>query len=298
MSFVESGRRRIALALVGAGLFMFSAMPSFSDFSKDASDNYFASLKKDFDKLVANHALKNPRAGSVNGVFVMSLKKHQPIAYLARVNAKGMVLNEVIRGEVPKKKVNRKIGDEAWYSFVMKNQKPFYGFVEDNGRYYLVWADAITAKKKTAFVIGSKIDIWDCFHKLSNDIPQAFLVKIGAKSLYSNKWKTGVTSQEEPLEVPGVDKISLVTEKPAAAARAAETLAASVQRDTSALAAVPAGQSSSLGSASEKPVQPHKHRIIVILISIVVVILLIFLIFRLYAWLNNKFLMRSINKPD
>lgn len=299
---LEEIQLRRSIALVLAAICLFSiALPTASEPVKEASDGYFAVLKKDFDKLAALPSIKNPRTGPVNGVFVSALKKHQTVSYLARVNSKGIVVNEVIRGEVPNRKVHRKLGDAEWYSFVVKNHKPYCGFTEDNGRYYLVWSDAVLLKKRVAFVIGSRIDIWDCFRKLSNETQLAFLVRIGAKSLYSNKWKTESSFLEEKLEVPGADNVTLLTEKAPVAAKVAETLATSVTRDTS--AAGSSGQSVSItrNSASvtaANKANPSKHRTLFIVLAIVAVVLLAFLIFRFYVWLNHQFLMRSINKPD
>jgi hypothetical protein len=278
------------------------ALPTLPEPIKEASDSYFAVLKKDFDRLATLPFIKNPRTGPANGVFVSALKKHQTVSYLARVNSKGIVVNEVIRGEVPDRKVHRKLGDAEWYSFVVKNHKPYCGFTEDNGRYYLVWSDAVVLKKRVAFVIGSRIDIWDCFRKLSNETQQAFLVRIGAKSLYSNKWKTESSFLAEQLEVPGADNITLLTEKAPVAAKVAETLATSVTRDTS--ASGPSGQSvsgitqNSASAIAANKAHPSKHRTLFIVLAIVAVLLLAFLVFRFYVWLNHQFLMRSINKPD
>lgn len=298
----KSQHGRVFVLLLTALCLISIALPTYSEPLKETSDDYFGALKKDFDRLATLPSIKSPRTGPVNGVFVSALKKHQTMSYLARVNSRGIVVNEVIRGEVPNRKVHRKLGDAEWYSFVVKNHKPYCGFIEDNGRYYLVWSDAVVSKKHVAFVVGSRIDIWDCFRKLSNETQQAFLVRIGAKSLYSNKWKTESSFLAEQLEVPGVDNVTLLTEKAPATAKVADTLATSVTRDTSTAGA--SGQSVSgttRNSASVTAVnkaQPSKHRTLFIVVAIIAVLLLAFLIFRFYVWLNHQFLMRSINKPD
>ncbi len=286
--------------MLGVALFLCLAVPCFSESIQETADNYFAVLKKDFDRLALNRALGNPRTSPVNRMFVTSLKKHQPLAYLARVNARGMVLNEVIRGEVPQRKVKRKVGDVEWYTTVAKSKKAFCGFAEDNGRYYVIWSEPIVVKKRFGGVIAAKIDIWDCFHKLSNETMEPFLVRIGQKSLYSNKWKNESAFVEEALNVPGVEKISLLTERPSPAAHVAETLAASVQRDTSAVAPGPAPVSAVQTPSGGKKVPSGfaKHRTVFIIIGIVVALIFIFLLFQFYVWLNHKFLMRSINRPD
>ncbi|HMD69018.1 MAG TPA: hypothetical protein VKF42_09095 [Chitinivibrionales bacterium] len=307
MALAQWPRKKSHPRILSAVLLMCCFTSSFSGSLQDSFNNYFASLNKDFGRLAANTAHKNMRSKSTNGMFVAFLKKHQPCSYLAKINQRGKIVNEVIRGEVPKKTVNRKVGDAEWYTSTVKSKKPYQGFVEDNGRYFLVWTVPVLSKKKFVGVVVSKIDIWDCFHKLSNETPAPFLVQLGQKSLYSNKWKNEGEFSEDTLSVPGAEQISLLSEKPLAAARAAETLAASVRRDTASLTQ-PAGSSQSISSsqpnaaASEKsmkkPAGKAKHRTVVIAIAVVVVLVLLFFIFRLYVWLNHKFLMRAINKPD
>jgi hypothetical protein len=120
--------------------------------------------------------------------------------------------------------------------------------------------------------------------------------------LYSNKWKTESSFLAEQLEVPGADNVTLLTEKTAGATKVAETLATSVTRDTSAAGA--SGQSvsgpiqSSASVSAVNKAHSSKHRTLFIVLAMVAVLLFAFLIFRFYVWLNHKFLMRSINKPD
>lgn len=307
MAVVQCVRKKSSLRILSAVLLMCFFTPSFSGSLQDSFNQYFASLKKDFGKLAASTAHKNMRSKSTSGVFVAFLKKHQPCSYLAKINQRGKIVSEVIRGEVPKKAVNRKVGDAEWYAATVKNKKPYQGVVEDNGRYYLVWTVPVLSKKRCVGVVVSKIDIWDCFHKLSNETPTPFLVRLGQKSLYSNKWKNEGEFNEDTLSIPGVEQISLLSEKPLAATHAAETLAASVRRDTGSLTqsagtspSISTGQANApaTGKSTKQSTGPAKHRIIVIVFAVVVVLLLLFLIFRLYVWLNHKFLMRAINKPD
>lgn len=283
---------------------LFASAPCFSETIKDTANNYFRALKKDFNKLVANQAIKNPRTSPVNGLFVNALKRHLPITTLVRVNAKGIIINEVVRGEIPKKKISRKIGKEEWYAFVAKNKKEYFGFTEEeNGRYYLHWGKPVLlAKKRFGGAVAMKIDIWDCFHMLSKETTDPYLVRIAQKSLYSHKWKNEAQFVEEPLAIPGIEKATILFERPAAATHAAETLAASVQRDTSAIAGAAASSKASADSLKAKSKKASSkqsiNRMVVIIIGIIVVLILIVLLIQFYVWLNHKFLMRSINKSD
>jgi hypothetical protein len=278
-------------------MLLFLAAPCYSQSMKDTANTYFAALKKDFDKLAKNPALKKPKVSPVNGLFVTALKKHQPTTSLVRVNAKGVIVNEVIRGEVPLKKVNKKAGDLEWYSTVIKSKKEYDTVTEENGRFYLLWSKPLMgAKKRVTAVVVAKIDIWDCFQLLSKETTSPYLVRMEKKTLYSHKWKTGSNYLEEPLEIPGIEEITFLTEKPAAV-RAGETLDVSVQR------VVPAAPEAQVAPKApdknkKKGLSLTKNRKLLIIIGIVVLIILIILIVRFYVWLNHKFVMHSINKPD
>jgi uncharacterized integral membrane protein len=266
---------------------------------KDTANAYFSVLKKDFDKLASSKAIKNSRTGPINGLFVASLKKHLPISYLARANAKGVIISELVRGEMLKKKVHRKVGNEDWYSFVVKNKRAFNGISEENSRYYLTWSvPLVGAKKRSTGVMVEKIDLWECFHMLSKETTAPYLVRLEKKSLYSHEWKNESGFFEEPLTIPGTERITILTEKPVVASHAAETLDVSVQRVTS-VAAAPAQVTAEKPEKGQKsPAKTAKNRVLVIIIGIIVALLLIIFLFRFYTWLNHKFLMHSINKPD
>jgi tetrahydromethanopterin S-methyltransferase subunit A len=118
------------------------------------------------------------------------------------------------------------------------------------------------------------------------------------KSLYSHKWKNESSYLEEPMTIPGIEKITFLTEKPVAAPHAAETLDVSVQRVNAVPAAPTQVTAEKPVKAKQAPAKITKKRVLVIIIGIVVVILLIIFLFRFYIWLNHKFLMHSINKPD
>jgi hypothetical protein len=299
MSFIKAAKKAWVLRCLALALLLLVSVPCFSESMKDTANAYFSLLKKDFDKLASSKAIKNSHTGPINGLFVASLKKHLPISYLARANAKGVIISEVVRGEMPKKKTHRKVGNEDWYSFIVKNKKAFNGISEENGRYYLTWSVPLMgAKKRSSGVMVEKIDLWDCFHMLSKETTAPYLVRLEKKSLYSHEWKNESSFFEEPMTIPGIEQITILTEKPVVASHTAETLDVSVQRVTS-VAAAPAQVTAEKPEKVQKsPAKSAKNHVLVIIIGITVALLLIIFLFRFYIWLNHKFLMHSINKPD
>jgi hypothetical protein len=295
--FLQATKKTCVLGCLALALPLLVSVPCFSESMKDTANTYFAALKKDYDKLAISKAIKNPHTDPINKLFVASLKKHLPISYLARVNTKGVLINEVVRGQIPQKKVHRKVGKEEWYSFVVKNKKAFSGISEENGRYYLIWSKPLLgAKKRSAGVVVEKIDLSDCFNMLSKETTAPYLIRLEQKSLYSHKWKNDSSYLEEPMTIPGIEKITFLTEKPVVASHAAETLDVSVQRVNSVPASPAPVTVEKPEKVKKKPAKITKKRMLVIIIGIVVVLLLIILLFRFYIWLNHKFLMHSINK--
>jgi hypothetical protein len=295
-------RRAISspIAAMVAFLCLTSSFPAFSSaMTKDSIEHYFSVMKKDFDRLADNPMMKKQKAKPVNGLFVVALKKHQPFYSLMRTNAKGIMVNEVVRGQIPEK-VKKNIKDQEWFKKISKTATEYYGFtfIEENGRYYLFWVSPVLGpKNKFGGAVVAKIDLWDCFHEMSKETTEPFLIRLGGKSLYSDKWKNAKNMTEIPCEVAGVEKISLVTEKPVAAPDT--SLLSAPHKDTGAVAAVAPAL---LNTKPEKPKGAGgffaKNRILIIICGIVLLIIIAFLLIQFYSWLSHVFTMRAINKVD
>ena len=294
-----------SLAYLACTFAVFIAVPCFSEPMKDTINHYFSVLQKDFNKCVSSSVCKKPRTSPVNRLFSATLKKHPAMYSLVRVNAKDVIINEVDRGALPKK-VHKKIAKQAWYVAVEKNRE-YYGVMEENGKYFLLWAKSIISKKGFGGAVAVKIDLWDCFHSLTSESTVPFIVRINGKSLYSHKMKDDAIVQEEPLYIPGVANASLLSEKPVVAAAPApagphsgEMLAASVRRDTGSQGASRTAEASIDTSEKIKSpaANPSKHRTLFIIVGIVLAVIIIILLVQFYTWLNHRFLMRSINRED
>ena len=295
------------IAVMIAAVCFFSSAPAFSSaMTKDSIEHYFSALKKDFDRLADNPVMKKPKAKPVNGLFVVALKKHQPFYSLMRTNAKGIMVNELVRGQMPEKakksskeKSKDNVKDQEWFKKISKTATEYYGFtfIEENGRYYLFWVNPVLGpKKKFGGAVVAKIDLWDCFRDLSKETTEPFLIKLGGKSLYSDKWKNSRNFMETPCEVAGVEKISLVTEKPAAVP---DTTMASARKDTGAVAAVtPALLNTPPAKSKAGAGFFAKNKVLIIVCGIVLLIVIVFLLIQFYTWLSHIFTMRAINKPS
>ncbi|HUI91500.1 MAG TPA: hypothetical protein VLX68_04545 [Chitinivibrionales bacterium] len=298
MSIMKPAKKARALGWLAFSLALLASIPAYSASIKDTVSASFIALKKDFDKLAASKSIAKSRPGPVNALFAAALKKNPPVSSLVKVNAKGAVISEAVRGERPKKKSHRKIGREDWYVFTVKNKKAFSGTSEENGKNYLVWARPLFGgKKRVAGVVAEKIDLAGCLDLISGETTAPFLIRQEEKILYSHNWRNDSSFLEEPITIPGIEKVTFLTEKPVTVARAAEPLDISVQK-VNAVPATPAQVTPEKPVLVKKaPAKISKKRVLEIIILAIVILLLIILLFRFYIWLNHKFLMHSINKP-
>ena len=175
----------------------------------------FAKFKADFDRIAASSVVKKTALTPVNSYFFKALKTHQPYYSLIKTNHKGIVINEVIRlVEKPSAK-KQNLSAEAWFKQVSTKLEEYTGLIkqEETGRYYLFWAAPITKteKGKEAFkgAVALKIDLWDCLQKYSKTTETPFLVRLGHLGLYSYKWNDTIAFTEEPLSIPGTEKITV-----------------------------------------------------------------------------------------
>ncbi len=202
-----------------ASLFLLLAAPSRAAVAEPSLtqeiDSFFVQTTQDFDQLVASPIVAKGAAGPVNKFFFKRLAAHQPYQSLLRTNAKGVVTSEVIRLVKQPSTKKQDLSAEPWFKHVSSKLETYTACTkfEETGRYYLVWAAPILAKgakgKQTfAGVVALKVDLWDCFQKISKTAASPFLIRMGHLYLYSHDWSDTISYAEGTLSVPGVQKIS------------------------------------------------------------------------------------------
>ena len=275
---------------------------------KEDIEQYFTDLWQAFDKIASSSSIKKTSLSQVDRYFVSSLKKNQTFYTFIRTNSKGVLINEVIRGEKPERKF-RDVGTQRRYYYVSKKYKDYQGFLRDeNGRYYLFWAKPVlkitrSGVKKYVGAAAVKVDLWDCFHKFASDVDEPFLIRLGRKSLYSNKWKKGVEFEEKSLEIAGVKRVSVRYAKSATQEMPTDSPAFSVAQDTGAKEIIPEEKTTDLEKIESKPkASPLKKfgkaRKIVFIIIVVAIIVLILYLSKLITRIKDWRLRRKIEKED
>ena len=271
-------------------------------------DLLFIKIRQDFDEVVASPIVKNKAVAPVNAYFLKVLKGNQPFYSLTRVNAKGVLINEVVRLVEKTDVKNQDLSKEAWVKSTVKTHKAYWGRVklEETGRYYLVWAAPIIEKDKkdketVEGAVALKIDLWDCFHKFANTSETPFLVRMDNLGLYSNKWKDGIKFKEEALSVAGIKKISVRYPKVAIPVADSVVAKAPVQQPPS----VPAVDSTRIKAASDSikaqnaqlKQKQHKKNIIAI-VAIALIGLIIAIMFIIAPMIKQRMIMGKIDKHD
>jgi len=195
-------------------VFLSLSQSSYSFEFVDKINDYFSQLEKDAFEITQATVVKKSKFSQTDKYFIRVLRHHQTMYKIIRTNSKGVVINEVIRGETPARTF-RNLSRQRWYRNVSQTLKPYYSYEKNSetGRYYLFWAFPVLLhhKRRSRFIgaIGIKYDIWDCFHKLSDLTTLPFLIKINKKTLFSHKWNAEYHYNQIPLSVKGIDPLTI-----------------------------------------------------------------------------------------
>ncbi len=304
------GIRTILHGLCVSLLFLFVAYACASDtaFNEDV-EKFFDDQKKSFDAIAESPSIRKTSLSQVDRYFVAQLKKNQTFYTLIKTNTKGVLINEVVRGMTPERKF-KDVGTQKWYPYVSRRLKEYHGFLKDeNGRFYLFWAKPIlknpgTNAEQFVGAVAAKVDIWDCFHKFASDIDKPFLVLLGRKSLYSNKWKRQLAFEEKLLRIPGIKKISIRYEKSAAplladTGAAPDTLREIAATDTTPPVFTPVAESKPNENSTRNPFEKMSNLQKIVLFSILLAVLvLIVYLSKLAAKIRDWRIRRKIEKED
>lgn len=221
-------QHRFKLALICLLITSFSILSNSDTTSiKDDMNRYYQRIDESFTRLCKSSVFKNTGLSAAEKLFVREMKKNQSYYCMIRVNSKGKIISEAVRG----KKVERPNTDverEKWFQAVKKDKEPFYTMIrdDDRGRYYLIWCKPVLKNNTFVGAVVAKIDLWDSFYEFSNVIYYPFLIRLNGMRLFSHKWNNGYTYKEDRLTIPGINRISVryIPEK--------NTVAASVSDST------------------------------------------------------------------
>ena len=281
--------------LVIASCIVFSATVS-ADSLQTSIDTFFIRLTGDFDRIAANPAVKKKRPAVIDAYFLRQLKRHQVIRSITRTDAKGVLVTEMVRmKDANHEKKNMK--QEQWFADIVKGAREYHALERDTGRYYLIWSKPIVAAgaaKTIAGVVMMKIDLWDCFQKLSKSTETPFLVFLKKTRFYDHKWQKTYEYDELPLSVPGAEEMTLRTQKIVAApALAPDSSLAIAKPESTKIDSTPI-----LAGSTKPDVKTilQRYKKIVIVAGIVGILFLGMLAVLLVSWIKNKMVIHAIDR--
>jgi hypothetical protein len=268
-------------------------------------DSIFIKMKKDLDDMGTSPVIHGKPTSTVNSFFLKMLKENQPFYSFTRVNKAGEVTNEMIRLVEKADEKKQNLSKEPWFKQAGKKHAEYFSMfkLEENGRYYLVWAIPITDqndKVKDPFegALALKIDLWDCFHKYANNVETPFLIRVDRLHLYSNKWKDSIAYKEELINVPGAKKVFVRYPKDMTAVVAAAPVPApeSVAPQVPAIdsAKIKAAQDSLKTLLKQKEKKKGATRTIIIAVLVILIIIAVIFLFVVIPAMKQRAIMKDI----
>ncbi len=256
---------------------------------------YFAKLDSSFGRIAEAGVLRGTDLKAGERLFIRSMKKNIVYNTLLRVNSKGSVVTEAVRGRKVERPM-RDVSDEKWFKWINERKEPYYSLIkeEEAGRYYLFWARPIL-KKGNRFIggIAAKIDLWDCFHVISGSYYEPFLVRLGRKGLFSHKWEDERGGVEKNLTIQGIDRISVIylPEK---------AQAASVNKDTAEKREATPKTDTIKATKADKSNKGKKGSSSAIMIFFLVIIIggITVSSFMLIAWMKRRAFLKRLDEEE
>ncbi len=156
-------------------------------------EQYFSQVQDEFDEISSSPILRSNKLSTTNTYFIKVLRKAPHIRTVLRVNSKGMVVNEVTRGQKPLKKPYRMVDRQRWFVELKEGQKPFYGFKKIKGQPYLFWANPLYLTTKSGEIkftgaVVAKIDLKGQLFEFAQIFQKPFYLKGLGGDLLHYKW--------------------------------------------------------------------------------------------------------------
>ncbi|MBD3243316.1 MAG: hypothetical protein GF331_22185 [Chitinivibrionales bacterium] len=197
----------VALAALVAAV---HATPEIDTVPSVVIQEYFEELESGFREYASARVVSAVKLSTTDRHFVDALEEYPGMHSLLRTNSKGIVINEVVRGEQPQR-VYRSIAGQRWYRTLRQTWREHRGKIVDRtGRTYLLWAQPIIISKSSGAqrfggAVLVKIDLFECFSRIAKASEYPFKVLIDGEVFYVHRWEESEDAEEVPISIPGVD---------------------------------------------------------------------------------------------
>ncbi len=184
-------------------------------------EEHFVALDSGFREVASARVLGSVELLSTDRHFSKALDEYLGVHSFFRTNSKGVVINEVIRGQRPER-VYRSIAKQQWYRSLRSARESYRGATVDrHGDTYLLWAEPIvvsTGGGATRYggAVGAKVSLKGCILDIAERSAAPFELWVDGRPFYSHRWTDGVEADTVPVAVPGIDGVVVVEARSAA----------------------------------------------------------------------------------
>jgi hypothetical protein len=174
---------------------------------------YFSALKEEVNRDAATSIVKNTAGVQLYGYFTAVIKKNPSIRSLMKVDGRGRVVCERVRGKkYPPQR--RSVSQCGWFAQTAKSLKEYQcAYKDENGRAALSWSVPLlrngTGVQRFNGAFIAIIDLHHCFRAIAKAGAPPFLVRLDDKDFYAHSWKSEMIFNENRLVVPGVSAITV-----------------------------------------------------------------------------------------
>jgi hypothetical protein len=303
----QSKRKMIGVCAMAVGAVFLTPAYSSTDSVLATTEAYFSFLKDGFNQCAASSIVKNARSPQLRAYFSGIMKKYPTIQTLMRVDAKGIVVCECIKGEKHAVK-KRSVAKRSWFLKTAKGFKEYNCMVkEKNGRSLLYWSipmlrDGAGPGRFNGAVVAA-IDLKGCFRAIAMAGAQPFLVRLNNINVYEHAWKNKMIFVETRINVPGVEGITIRYQKSNVSIMSQTETPHQSNPETLALtSAASSARSASDSSKAEHKVSAvsaaKKNMPIIVSLIVLIIIVMVLLIIQIVDRINQRRTTQSLDKFD
>ena len=193
-----------------------------ADSLKADIDAYFSGVRAAFEDVASATVVQQVDASAADRHFVNALVKYPAMTTLLRANAKGVLVNEVVRGKRPQR-VYRNVAAQRWF-VEAKGWRPYDGAVsEKESAMLLLWARPIVVAKPSgarrfAGAVAVKVDLAECLRTVTTVYDRPFQLLVKGQVFFAHRWEPAERTHVASLQIAGLDDAQIVVPYPVAVA--------------------------------------------------------------------------------
>ncbi len=177
----------------------------------------FEQLEETFNKIASHPLAISTNLSASNVFFKKCLNEHPDFYAFIRVNSKGIIANEVIKGRPLGKPSYRQVGHQLFFKQVKKTRLTYRSFlIQKNGKQFLIWANPIILPRthtpdKFGGVVLGKIHLNSKLQSMASKFDQPLLLSKSGKTIFKYKWTNHPNPYIQEIKIPGLPQSQIQT---------------------------------------------------------------------------------------